>query len=201
MKTIKLLSVAFAVAFAMNANAQFVNQGGNGGNAVGDEEYSYYSGYGKEKNMTNEISFYIGDGWGLGWQLRKEFNPYVALNIVGVSYMSGGFHSPDESGLVNFKLLGARGYTPSWKWIRGYVDINMGYSLSYVSGGSYKESYSYGGHTYTATYEVDDDVSHHFGLDFSVGVQLHKRIAIGYNLNFLAPGKAKTHLARISLLF
>ena len=29
MKAIKLLSVAFAIAFAMNANAQFVNAGGS----------------------------------------------------------------------------------------------------------------------------------------------------------------------------
>jgi len=79
-------------------------------------------------------------------------------------------------------LLGARGYTPSWKWIRGYADLNLGYTLGYY------EFY-------------DTETSHNFGLDFSVGIQLHKRFAIGYNLNFTAPDQAKTHMARISLLF
>ncbi len=148
----------------------------------GGSDYAYYEGYGKEKKFVNELSFYIGDGWGLGWQLRKVFNPYIAWNIIGVSYMSG-FHSPEESGVVNFKLLGARGYTPSWKWIRGYADLNLGYTLGY-----YKVYKSTG-------------TSHNFGLDFSVGIQLHKRFAIGYNLNFTAPDQAKTHMARLSLLF
>ena len=159
-----------------------------GGGLSGDR--AYYAEYGKDKRITNEISLYLQDGWGLGWQLRREFNPYVALNIVGVSFMSGEFAepaNPENFGQFNFKILGARGYTPSWKWIRGYVDLNMGYSLRYYQ--TWRDEYS---------------TTHHFGLDFSVGVQLHKRVAIGYNLNYITPTdyyRDKSHWARISILF
>lgn len=149
-------------------------------------DMSYYSDYGTSKKFTNEVSFYIADGWGLGWQLRREFNPYIAWNIFGVSYMSG-FNSPDEAGVLNIKLAGARGYTPSWGWIRGYADLNMGLGLNY-----YK---------YEGWHSEEVNVNPNFGLDFSVGVQVHKKVAIGYNLNFLAPDKTKIHMARISVLF
>ena len=80
--------------------------------------------------FTNELGLYIQDGWGIGYQLRREFNQYVGWNIIGVSYMSA-FESPADVGQFNFKLLGARGYTPAWKSIRGYVDLNLGYTLYY----------------------------------------------------------------------
>ena len=95
--------------------------------------------------------------------------------------MAGGWVSPDKSGWVNFRFLGARGYSPSWKWIRGYVDLNMGYTLGYVAGES--SQYTFGGKTYKV--ETDDYTSHHFGLDFGVGIQLHKRFAIGYHMTYM----------------
>lgn len=161
-----------------------------------------------EKKLTNELNFYIQDGWGLGWQLRKDFNQYVGWNIFGISYMSG-FVSPADYGQVNFKFLGVRGYTPSYKWIRGYIDLNMGYTLSYgqsFDAGDYDYYYdswdSYYYYDYDdIDYDGDTSVSHHFGLDFGVGVQLGKHFTIGYNLNFLAPGKVKSHWARIGFLF
>ena len=147
-----------------------------------ETDYAYYEGYGKAKKMTNELSLYIANGWGIGWQLRREFNPYIAWNIIGISYMSGFDYSPADGGALNLRVLGARGYTPSYKWIRGYVDLNMGYSMNY--------------------YDMKGiETRHNFGLDFSVGIQLHKNIAIGYNLTFVAPDKGKSHMARIAFLF
>ena len=186
MKAIKLLSVAFAMAFAMNANAQFVNAGGSSSNGE-SVDYEYYEGYGKDKCMTNELSFYLGEAWGMGWQLRREINKYVALNIVGVSYMAGGWDSPDKAGSVNFRFLGARGYSPSWKWIRGYVDLNMGYTLGYYDGGK------------------DTETTHHFGLDFGVGIQVHTRFAVGYHRGYVTgynggPG-GTSHFCKLSVLF
>lgn len=199
MKAIKLLSVAFAMAFAMNANAQFVNAGGSSSNGE-SQDFEYYEGYGKDKCMTNELSVYLGEAWGMGWQLRREINKYVALNIVGISYMAGGWVSPDESGWVNFRFLGARGYSPSWKWIRGYVDLNMGYTLGYVGSGSNLSS-SDKKALKNLGYDVpDDDVSHHFGLDFGVGLQLHKRLAIGYNLTYFTDA-GTSHFCKLSVLF
>ncbi|MBQ8865839.1 MAG: hypothetical protein IJ020_06875 [Bacteroidaceae bacterium] len=134
--------------------------------------------------FTNELGLYIQDGWGIGYQLRREFNQYVGWNIIGVSYMSG-FVSPAEVGQFNFKLLGARGYTPAWKSIRGYVDLNLGYTLYYYE-------------------RYDVEAVHNFGLDFGLGVQVHKNVAVGYNLNVLAGGfdeAAKSHWFKVSFLF
>ncbi len=179
-----LISVKYA-----NGETQKFNVGNSYNNVVGGDR-AYYAEYGKEKKMTNEISVYLQNGWGIGWQLRREFNPYVALNIVGVSFMSGEYAegaNPENFGQLNLKVLGVRGYTPSWKWIRGYADLNMGYTMRYYQ--TWKDEY---------------EDTHHFGLDFSVGVQLHKRVAIGYNLTYITPAdyyRDKTHWARISVLF
>lgn len=180
-----LISVKYENGEVQKFNDGPVISGGNGGSSfTASGDMGYYAGYGTDKRFTNEVSFYIADGWGLGWQLRREFNPYVAWNIVGVSYMSG-FDSPGDAGLLNIKLAGVRGYTPSWKWIRGYVDLNMGLGINYYYNG----------------YTDDTEVNPNFGLDFGVGVQVHKNVAVGYNLNFLAPDKAKGHMAKISVLF
>lgn len=141
------------------------------------EGMAYYSGYGKDKRFTNEVSLYIANVWGVGYQLRREFNPYIAWNIVGVSYISN-FDDPSEMFTLNIRALGARGYTPSWKWIRGYADLNLGLGVNY--------------------YHYDWDFN--FGLDFGVGVNVHKKIAIGYNLNYVASG-GTGHMAKISFLF
>jgi hypothetical protein len=191
MKAIKLLSVAFAMAFAMNANAQFVNAGGSSSSGE-SQDFEYYEGYGKDKCMTNELSFYVGEAWGLGWQLRREINKYVAINIVGVSYMASGWNSPDKAGSVNFRFLGARGYSPSWKWMRGYVDLNMGYTLGYYDQNNGKK-------------DSETETTHHFGLDFGVGLQVHKRFAIGYHMGYVTGyggGDGGTaHFCKLSVLF
>ena len=139
---------------------------------------NYYSEYGKGKMFTNEADVYIGAGWGVGYQLRREFNQYVGWNIVGISYMND-FSSLSNVGLVNVKLLGIRGYTPSYKWIRGFADLNLGYSLEYDYG-------------YT---------SHHLGIDFSLGIQVHKNIALGCHLIYCTPNPFGFVGARLSALF
>lgn len=187
-----LISVKYENGEVQKFNDGPVISGGNSGSSfTASGDMGYYAGYGTDKRFTNEISFYIADGWGLGWQLRREFNPYVAWNIVGVSYMSG-FNSPADAGLLNIKLAGVRGYTPSWKWIRGYADLNMGLGLNYFTGIEWQGGYNF---------EEVTEVNPNFGLDFSVGVQVHKNIAVGYNLSFCAPDKGKVHMARISVLF
>ena len=70
-----------------------------------------------------------------------DFNKYIGWNIFGVSYMSG-FQSPADYGQANFKALGVRGYTPAFKSLRAYVDLNAGYTLLYAKVPS--SSYSYG---------------------------------------------------------
>jgi len=137
-------------------------------------------------SVKHEVSFYIQDGWGVGYQLRKDFSKYVGWNIFGVSYMTG-FNSPADHGWANFKLLGVRAYTPAFKFIRAYIDINLGYTLYY----------------YDQKGWYDDGIKkkHYFGIDYGAGVQLGRHVTIGYNLNFLTPDKIKTHWAKISYMF
>ena len=193
MRKIKFLLVAMAMTIATSASAQFVGTSSSSkGTSFGNSsDMGYYEGYGSDKKLTHEVSTYIADGWGLGYQLRREFNPYVAWNIVGVSYLSG-FNSPADAGLINIKLAGVRGYTPSWKWIRGYADLNMGLGVNYFSYPVYQGK---------GNWDTDKEFNPNFGLDFSVGVQVHKNFAVGYNLTFVAPDKGKMHMARFSYLF
>jgi hypothetical protein len=48
------------------------------------------------------------------------------------------------------------------------------------------------------------ELAHNFGPDFGLGVQVHKNVALGYNLNVLASGfdeAAKSHWFKLSFLF
>ncbi len=127
----------------------------------------------KSVSYTNELDLYIQNGWGVGYQLRREFNPYIGWNIIGLSYMSGFKNGLAEVGQFNAKFLGVRAHTPTYKSVRGYVDLNLGYTFAYDN----REP---------GEREVRDDVSHNIGVDFGLGVQVHKNIAIGYNLNLYA---------------
>lgn len=201
MKGIKFMIAAALLAVATSASAQFANTSKKGGAATSAASLL-------AQKPIHEVSFYIQDGWGLGYQMRKDINKYVAWDVVGVSYMSG-FNSPADYGQVNFKLLGARLYTPSYENCRLYADLNMGYTLAYAKGiGGFSRAGVYiPGYGYMDLDDSDDDfdggtsTSHHFGLDFGVGLQVGKHFTVGYNLNFVAPGKAKSHWAKLSYLF
>lgn len=195
-KRSNLISVKYA-----SGETQKFNDAPAFGEGGAEGDYAYYEGYGKEKVMTNELSFQFGDGWGIGYQLRREMNPYFAINIVGIHYQTS-WENPDKGGNINFRFLGARGYSPSWKWIRGYVDLNLGYTLCWADSGvklSSEEKKLV--EKYTGE-KVDDDIStsHHFGLDFGVGIQLHKKVAIGYSLTYLTDG-GTAHYAKLSFPF
>ena len=138
---------------------------------------NYYSGYSKEKKLTHEADLFIGAGWGVGYQLRKEFNQYVGWNIAGISYMSD-FSNPKDVGLIYFKLLGVRGYTPSYKRIRGYAELNLGYSLEYDYGDCY----------------------HYFGINFGTGIQVHKNFSFGFETMFFSPYSWGLIGAKLSVL-
>lgn len=136
----------------------------------------YYADYGKEKKFTHEADLYLGAGWGVGYQFRREFNKYVGWNIIGISYMND-FSNPRDVGLINLKLLGVRGYTPSYKWLRGYADLCLGYS------------YEYG------------DIHHYLGMDLNLGAQVHKHFAFGIDVICCVPYPIGYVGARFSYLF
>ena len=133
--------------------------------------------------LTTQIDMFVQDAWGVGFMLRKEMGEYFGLNLVGGSYMSGWneLKSPKHYGHVNVRLCGVRAYLPIYEDIRAFADVVPGYT--YI--------YSYGNH------------SHCFGADFSAGFQIHRNVAISYNLDFIAngDGHATYHWGRISFLF
>ena len=156
--------------------------------------------YSNPPKFTHEVELFIGDGWGAGYQLRKDFNQYIGWDIIGVSYMTR-FESPENIGLVNIRPLGVKAYTPAHKAIRGYVGLKLGYSFGYEK--DYYNKYFYiNDNIYYETHSLYYK-EHFFGLDFSLGVQFHKNIAIGYNLNYITNGDGglTNHMAKISILF
>ncbi|MBO7118859.1 MAG: hypothetical protein J6W03_00895 [Bacteroidaceae bacterium] len=139
---------------------------------------SYYEGHLEGKKFTHEADLYLGAGWGVGYQLRREFNQYVGWNIIGISYMND-FSSLSEVALINLKLAGVRGYTPSYKWFRGYADLCLGYSFLYDYGDRY----------------------HYLGMDLNLGVQVHRNFAFGIDLIYCTPDPLGYVGARASYIF
>ena len=157
----------------------------------------------RQKTFTHELSSYIQDGWGLGYQFRKTIKEdtqfqRVGWNIFGVSYQFSFDMSPVDYGLLNFKLLGTHleSYTLGRAhWLRLYADFNLGYSLSYCKipkTSIYGQTF--GGGT----------VTNHFALsEVGIGFQLWNKITLGYNMQtyYHFPGTDLTHWAKISFLF
>ena len=146
------------------------------------ETSSYYSEYGKKKKYTNEFNLYIGTGWGIGYQPRIEFNPYVGCNVLGISYVAVAY--PADEGMLFFKLVGVRGNTPSYKWFRGYADLNIGYSLEY-----------------DWIYKSGPTFFHSFGWDCCLGIQVHKNFTFGCNYIFSTAGGSRFLGVKLSCLF
>lgn len=159
MKKTLLLLVLIACSFPLLAQLN-AEQNNSGQTAKSD----YYKELIEGKKFTHEADLYLGAGWGLGYQLRREFNQYVGWNIIGISYMND-FSSPADVSLINLKLVGIRGYTPSHKWFRGYGDMCLGYSFQYDYGYCY----------------------HHLGIDLNLGIQVHKKFAFGIDLIYCTP--------------
>jgi len=151
-----------------------------------------------EVDFTEEINFYIQNGWGVGFIHRKEINPYIGWNILGVSFMSG-WNNPQEFGVVNVRGLGFRFYIPSSESFKLYAEMNLGYSFIYCN--DYKASVNdIWGNTYKL---ILNGKVHCFAFDFSTGFQINNHLSIGYNLTYL---KHKTesgiiHWGKISILF
>lgn len=136
------------------------------------------------RGVDHALSLYLQNGWGIGYDVRYNFNKYVALDIAGINFYSE-FDSPEEWCQLNIRLCGVRGYTPNWKMIRGYANFDMGYTMIHVDG------------------RRGPDETHHFGFDFGVGVQVYKSITVGYNLSCYEAGGDvyKSHWARIGFVF
>ena len=154
--------------------------------------YSYTLNESSSRLLTCQFDFLVQDAWGVGLMLRRELNPYVGINVAGVSYMSGwhGYDGPSSMGIINVRALGIRLYTPELEPCRLFAEVTPGYTHVYV------DSYVPG----WGRLKGDADC---FGLDFCAGIEMGKHVALGYNLDYIVNGNASgtTHWGKISILF
>ena len=161
-----------------------------------DEVTAYYSKDDNKKDFTHELNLYFQNGWGVGYQLRYEFNQFVGLNMVNFTYKSK-FCSPKEVGQFNYSPLGIRLHTPIYESIRTFTELNLGYTLIYMN----DQNISIPGY---GKININGDTLHHlFGMNFTTGIQFHKNFAIGYNLEFFKNKDMKlfTHWGKILIIF
>ena len=158
----------------------------------------------RTSGITGQVDLYLQNAWGVGFMIRKEINQYLGWNLIGASYMSGWYGSffannfetyhmaaPDKFGMLNVRLCGIRLNMPLYEYFRFYAEVTPGYTFAY-----FKENYD-------DVYENINLRQHFFGFDFGAGLQLHKNVSIGYNLNFRINSDFKkiTHWGKISFLF
>ena len=144
------------------------------------------------RNLTFQFDFLVQDAWGVGLMLRRELNPYVGINMVGASYISGWgeYDGPSSVGLINVRALGVRLYTPRFEPCRLYAEVTPGYTHAYLN-------------TYVPGWGNMKGTADCFGLDFSAGIEIGKHVALGYNLHYMVNSNAgaTTHWGKLSILF
>ena len=77
--------------------------------------------------------------------------------------------------------------------------MSIGYSFAYERKTYLRYIYKQNDSYYDVMTELD--TNHRLGVDLNIGVQVHKRIAIGYNMKFTALSSGKMHFAKIAVLF
>ena len=154
--------------------------------------YSYTLNESSSRLLTCQFDFLVQDAWGVGLMLRRELNPYVGINVAGVSYMSGwhGYDGPSSMGIINVRALGIRLYTPELEPCRLFAEVTPGYTHVYL------DSYISG----WGRLKGDADC---FGLDFCAGIEIGRHFALSYNLDYIVNGNASgtTHWGKVSILF
>jgi len=173
---------------------------GNTGSSVNTPKVTpkYYNALEEWKKYTIEISQYFQDGWGVGFQLRKEPNRYFGVNFVGVTYKSG-FFCPAKAGQINFSPVGVRLSFPVNKRMRIFTEWNVGYTYIYVSG----QELLIPGYR---SIKINGSSYSYMGVYFSAGIQLSRHVAVGYNLDYLnslrvEEKKIYAHWGKVSFLF
>lgn len=147
---------------------------------------------GKRKLITCQFDFLVQDAWGVGLMLRRELNPYVGLNIAGVSYISGWhkYEGPNNMGFINLRALGVRLYTPPIWPCRLYAEITPGYTHTYVDAPYY-------GNWVQGT-------SDNFSFDAGAGIEIGRHVALGYHFYYIVGSDSKDgymHMGKLSIRF
>lgn len=180
MKTIKFFFFAVAMAFAMNASAQFASAGSSKSSST---------------SSTDKSNFFLLDvrlggvsgsgGFGFNFGGEKRYNEYIAWDYVNVEY-AAPFNSPADLDLLSLKT-GVRGFSPSFanEQLRAYSNLAVGYTCVLAED----------------WWSGDMEANHGFGLTFGVGIQFKKKYSLGYSLIYETAFKSKSHLATFGFAF
>lgn len=181
-----------------------------------------------EKKTHFSLDFGFGSvasrgGFNLAFSWRREYNKYLAWDIASFG-LSAPFSSPADYDEL-FLRTGIRGYSPKfYKNMRAYANLDMGYTCALMNYGGLASSYisdytsdkndyssyldyyssyyrSVKGKSSSSYSKSDLTVEHGFGLEFGFGLELTKRISLGYALQYNTASEAKNHLAKICFIF
>lgn len=184
MKAIKFFVAATAMAFAMNANAKIFEDNHFMINAnVGSVKYPISSDGAFGIGAGFQTTVYEGSWVSLAWDvLQFEWN--------------APFDSPGDIDWINFKT-GIRAFSPSFAkdHLRVYTNFDLGYTNVLIK--EIDADYDDG------VYTVDEEMKGHsaFGLAWGIGLQLNKKISLGYTLEYDTFTEFKKHFATIGYTF
>ena len=127
---------------------------------------------------------YSTGAFGLGFHWERHYNPYIAWDVFSVLW-DAPFDSPSDFDRLAFKT-GVRGFTPKfYRDMRGYANLDLGYSLLLLKDYYYDEMSTY----------------HAFALEFGFGLRLTDHIGVGYALDWDSNSKYKGNYLRLNFLF
>lgn len=185
MKAIKFFVAAMAMAFAMNANAKIFEDNhfmvnANVGGIKGPLGYSE-GGFGLGAGFQTTV--YEGSWASLAWDvLQFEWN--------------APFDSPGDIDWINFKT-GIRAFSPSFAkdHLRVYTNFDLGYTNVLIK--EFDRDIDDG------VLKIEEEMKGHsaFGLAWGIGLQLNKKISLGYTLEYDTFTEFKKHFATIGYTF
>lgn len=186
MKAIKFFVAAMAMAFAMNANAKIFEDNHFMINAnVGSVKYPISSDGAFGLGAGFQTTVYEGSWVSLAWDvLQFEWN--------------APFDSPGDIDWINFKT-GIRAFSPSFAkdHLRVYTNFDLGYTCVLLKQRTAEWDWD------DDEVDIDDEMKGHsaFGLAWGIGLQLNKKISLGYTLEYDTFTEFKKHFATIGYTF
>ena len=225
---IKYLFLAMAMTVATSASAQFVSNGGKSSGSFSSssteiDPKSHFVAEFRVGSIESKAGFGINLG---GTKELTSFGGFtLAWDFVNVEW-TAPFSSPADLDFLSAKT-GLRLFSPSFAndKVRLYTNLSMGYTCVLMKGfdlGGDYDDYDYDDYDYDDLYDdlydyfsrsdspvtrasKDDGTSmqanHGFGLTFGVGVQIAKKVNIGYSLQYETAFKSKNHFATIGYTF
>jgi len=190
MKAIKFFSVAIAMLFAMNASAKVFEDNHFMVNAnVGSVKYPVSSDGAFGLGAGFQTGLYENDWFSLSWDvLHFEWN--------------APFDSPADLDWLNFKT-GLRAFSPSFAngHLRAYTNFDLGYTCVLAKG--VVVDFEWDDDDMEWDVDADTKLKGHsaFGLTWGIGLQLNKKISLGYSLEYDTFTEFKKHFATIAYTF